>query len=582
MSWKLSKWDELPWKPVDTSAHDFGEFQDAVFLGLEEIDTSEFLNSSSLAIDDSAVSSIVCDDKAKVKKRARNAIQDDADSVSASKLTKKKKKSKKISSENLETENIGVRNKPLKREILENSTSGSTKILTFADGHWGEGRKITIHSLLVDSMKDMKFFEPTDIQSRCIPLILKKDCDLVGAAETGSGKTFAFGLPILHTILRDTERDMNRSRQCPTGLILAPTRELAMQIAAVLRSVCNLPHIQNHIKINVVTVVGGMSEHKQKRQLNDPKRQLHILIATPGRLAELIEEENLLYLRNLSSLSYLVVDEADRMLEEGHFPELLKIFETVKSHEELVRKGLDPLEEKQRKLRGIDEPEEDEDRGEGDGTGEEVMGFTDGEGLYSTMPSDASSSCPVEILEGQQEQSSTIPTSAPSSSPSLRQTLLFSATATNVAAQDLSRGGKKRRGKKRGRSGDGGQGHLQVDGRLQSLVPCLQQLLTSVAVQKVLHVVDVSVSQSALVLEDGKEVKNSSGGSQSHSQSQSPRKPDGGEGIAADGKGTAANAGTSSLPAGLSQYEVKVPGEEKDVLAYYFLLQVGGGLLNIC
>ncbi len=106
----------------------------------------------------------------------------------------------------------------------------------------------------------------------------------------------------------------------PYALIIAPTRELAMQITTVLKDVC--ADFKKHYRIEVVTIVGGMSEQKQRRQLAGNNKPLHIVVATPGRLCEIFADETVVAFQDMSGLKYLVVDEADRIMEDGHFAEV--------------------------------------------------------------------------------------------------------------------------------------------------------------------------------------------------------------------------------------------------------------------
>lgn len=177
------------------------------------------------------------------------------------------------------------------------------------------------------------------------------DRDIVGVAQTGSGKTLAYGLPIISWILASpplplpststsTAADEDpTSNLTPTtrlaALILAPTRELALQVRAALSEIAIRtnpvlpPHLQDPNPnaprkrergrhISVVALTGGMSIEKQKRQLS---RGADILVATPGRLWDLIGEDDALA-RGIKGIKFLVIDEADRMIENGHFAEL--------------------------------------------------------------------------------------------------------------------------------------------------------------------------------------------------------------------------------------------------------------------
>lgn len=170
-------------------------------------------------------------------------------------------------------------NRPL-RPILEFSQAGFT-------------------SDLLKSVKD--FTKPTPIQSVCWPHILSGK-DLTGIAETGSGKTLAFTLPALTHIM--SQRALNSQRKGPTVLVVAPTRELAMQSQEQAESA------GAEARIRSVCVYGGVPKDAQKKAL---RSGVDIVVATPGRLLDLMEEGAC----DITGVSYLVLDEADRMLDIG-------------------------------------------------------------------------------------------------------------------------------------------------------------------------------------------------------------------------------------------------------------------------
>ncbi|KAF8448586.1 P-loop containing nucleoside triphosphate hydrolase protein [Terfezia claveryi] len=170
----------------------------------------------------------------------------------------------------------------------------------------------------------LKFTHPTPIQSSAIPLILSGS-SLIGKASTGSGKTLAFGIPILETYLSSlpTTTDSNpttgkailsKDRKL-TALIIAPTRELAHQIAKHLTELCY------YTDLKLVTITGGLSVQKQQRLLDNG---VDVIVATPGRLWEIVSEGQG-WVEKLRNVKMLVLDEADRVLEEGHFKEVTQI-----------------------------------------------------------------------------------------------------------------------------------------------------------------------------------------------------------------------------------------------------------------
>ena len=150
---------------------------------------------------------------------------------------------------------------------------------------------------LLKSIQTLGFTQPTPIQEKAIPVLLKGTKDFIGLAQTGTGKTAAFGLPLLQLI--------NKQDRFPQALIICPTRELCLQIANDLGS-----FKKNSGLIAVTAVYGGASIVLQIRDL---KKGTHIVVATPGRLIDLIERKAI----NLEQIHYVVLDEADEMLNMG-------------------------------------------------------------------------------------------------------------------------------------------------------------------------------------------------------------------------------------------------------------------------
>ncbi|SEH22215.1 ATP-dependent RNA helicase RhlE [Rhizobium sp. NFR12] len=165
---------------------------------------------------------------------------------------------------------------------------------------------------IVATLTELGFETPTPIQAQAIPLLLEGR-DLIGLAQTGTGKTAAFGLPLIERLMADATRPDNRTTR---ALILAPTRELVNQIAANLKTFIK----GRPLKINLV--VGGVSINKQQLQL---EKGTDILVATPGRLLDLISRRAI----GLTTVRFLVLDEADQMLDLGFVHDLRKISKMV-------------------------------------------------------------------------------------------------------------------------------------------------------------------------------------------------------------------------------------------------------------
>lgn len=187
-------------------------------------------------------------------------------------------------------------------------------------------RPLGLSSRTISSIARLGFTSPTPIQLSAIPEILNGH-DVIGKAVTGSGKTLAFGIPILEEYLRTRDgkeikaRGSEISQSPPLALILLPTRELAHQISTHLTNLFSSPLSTGP---EIATLTGGLSLHKQKRLL----AKADIIIGTPGRLWEIISE-NYEFMKWLKSVKFVVVDEADRLLSEGHFKEVEEILNAL-------------------------------------------------------------------------------------------------------------------------------------------------------------------------------------------------------------------------------------------------------------
>ncbi|VVC39390.1 RNA helicase, DEAD-box type, Q motif,Helicase, C-terminal,ATP-dependent RNA helicase DEAD-box, conserved [Cinara cedri] len=225
---------------------------------------------------------------------------------------------------------------------------------------------MNIRTEILNALKLKNFTKPTKIQSESIPPAIEDQRDILGAAETGSGKTLAFAIPILNGILNarsnesiSEESDMETESDSELGsdnenepevleeldenglgcvsvvnlppdgfvkpknklwaIILVPTRELAMQVKN------HIDDVAKYTGINIAAIVGGLSSEKQERLL---RKGPEIVVATPGRLWELIQR-NEPHLMQLNKVKYFVIDEADRMVETAHFPELHLMLEKI-------------------------------------------------------------------------------------------------------------------------------------------------------------------------------------------------------------------------------------------------------------
>lgn len=162
------------------------------------------------------------------------------------------------------------------------------------------------------------FVEPTPVQAQAIPVALT-GADVVATAQTGTGKTLAFLLPIVESLLKNASGTAERSNQhVIRALVLSPTRELAIQIAGTFHK------LASNTALRAAVVVGGLSE---QTQLNAIRRGAQLVIATPGRLEDFLDRRVV----DLSKVSTLVLDEADRMLDMGFLPAIEKILALLPS-----------------------------------------------------------------------------------------------------------------------------------------------------------------------------------------------------------------------------------------------------------
>jgi len=162
---------------------------------------------------------------------------------------------------------------------------------------------------IIKALREEQYVEPTSIQEKAIPLILNRN-DVLGSAQTGTGKTAAFAIPILQHLFLD-RMENNRPRQIH-ALIITPTRELAIQIAESFTTYGKFTGIKNTV------IFGGVTQGAQTDAL---RRGVDVLVATPGRLLDLMDQG---FIR-LKNIEYFVLDEADRMLDMGFIHDIRKI-----------------------------------------------------------------------------------------------------------------------------------------------------------------------------------------------------------------------------------------------------------------
>jgi superfamily II DNA/RNA helicase len=170
---------------------------------------------------------------------------------------------------------------------------------------------LALDAKLLRAVAESGYESMTPIQAKAIPIVLAGR-DVMGAAQTGTGKTAAFSLPLLQKMLRHENASMSPARHPVRALVLAPTRELADQVAA------NVKNYAKFTQLRSTVVFGGIDMKPQTLKL---KAGVEVLIATPGRLLDHIEAKNAV----LNQVEYVVLDEADRMLDIGFLPDLQRI-----------------------------------------------------------------------------------------------------------------------------------------------------------------------------------------------------------------------------------------------------------------
>lgn len=223
------------------------------------------------------------------------------------------------------------KNNPPQTKSTPNTKPVTTvDIPSIGEDEMKEWKCFDLNQLLLQGLKAAGFLTPMPIQAAALrALLLEKKHDLLGSAPTGSGKTLAFALPILNDIIINSDNNNNNNTK-NGALIIVPTRELAVQIEKHIKMVSTFVPPG---KIRLATVIGGLSEAKQSRQLS---HQPNVIIATPGRLKELMEFDQSVR-AHIVSIKYLVLDEADRMVQVGHFQELETILTWISSDKSVTK-----------------------------------------------------------------------------------------------------------------------------------------------------------------------------------------------------------------------------------------------------
>lgn len=262
--------------------------------------------------DESEAGDKVEESEPKPDKAAKLTAKDQKDSKK-----EPKKELKKVPQKNAKAEEGEKEDSELETNVFTNCADLSEPDEDFDLSEWVP---LDLSPELLSSIARLKFPKPTPIQAAAIPEILNGH-DVIGKASTGSGKTLAFGIPIVETWLgRLAEKPAENEKKSPIALILSPTRELAHQISDHIKDLCAGLTTPPY----VCSITGGLSLQKQQRQLE----KADIIISTPGRMWEMMSSSNTV-MYSLRDISFLVVDEADRLLKDGHFKEAEEIFEAL-------------------------------------------------------------------------------------------------------------------------------------------------------------------------------------------------------------------------------------------------------------
>ena len=295
---------------------------------------------------------------------------------SKKKLNKNKKNESKAKKKMKEEET----EEEIEEEEIENNSNddsdndidnGNDNIDT--DNNWSQ---FILNNKLSSNLSKI-FPEPTNIQKKTL-IYTNAKVDLIIQARTGEGKTLCYAIPVLNYILNFYDRAPNMQKKIsPVAIILVPTHELGVQVKNHIEKVIE-ENINNNKKkenddkkrfiynIKIANVLGGFAKAKQLKRLN--KFNPEIIVATPGRLWEIIDNDEAPILENLKHLKFLIIDEADRMTQTGHFKELKNIIEHIYSRIEIKGKGgidknKDLIKEKLKDL-GFDDQEINADEDE--------------------------------------------------------------------------------------------------------------------------------------------------------------------------------------------------------------------------
>lgn len=299
-----------------------------MFFGLEVLDSSSYeVRSNRIVIKSSETKNILEESKksetsstsGKRSSEASSRVKRNSSKISSEEDNKPLNDNERIPMEKPTSAGSKKRkkqsSKAKQKQEATNKPENTDDILALQSSWIASTNGVTIHEKLCAALLQQGFGTPTPIQASTLPATILGRRNIVGAAATGSGKTLAYALPILQFLLENESIVEKRSLQ---ALILAPTRELALQVAH---------ECEKLMPKSTGVIVGGLASQKQVRILE--KRKPPIIIGTPGRLWEMMSTREHKHLENLSELRFLVIDEADRMIQQGSFPQLKRILNAV-------------------------------------------------------------------------------------------------------------------------------------------------------------------------------------------------------------------------------------------------------------
>lgn len=286
--------DKLNWKPVEIEGSGLNDYEG--FFGLEEV--------GGIGVEVIKGKAVFKQKKDKSGENAGAEIKENMIDQDLAK-TRPKGEKKNLKSKLLQSTLLDIDFSTISEEPEEIETPDE----------WG----LSLSQGIRKALRQLNFSKPTEIQSRAIPAVIEGK-DIIGKAATGSGKTLAYGIPILenHFLFSNSEE----KKTWPTGLVIAPTRELVQQISNHISEVAKFCQFAG---TGVVPISGGLSIQKQLRLL---EKNPAVVVATPGRFYELLSSNKTLA-EAFVKTEMLVLDEADRLIQDGHFEELEQILDVI-------------------------------------------------------------------------------------------------------------------------------------------------------------------------------------------------------------------------------------------------------------